>query len=63
MPTPMEAYEKWLNYPHLAPELKEELEAVRGQDDEIGDRFWRDLGFGTGGLRGKIGAGTNRMNI
>ena len=63
MPTPMETYEKWLNYPHLAPELKEELEAVRGQDDEIGDRFWRDLGFGTGGLRGKIGAGTNRMNI
>ena len=63
MPTPMEAYEKWLNYPHLVPELKEELEAVRGQDDEIGDRFWRDLGFGTGGLRGKIGAGTNRMNI
>ena len=63
MPTPMEAYEKWLNYPHLAPELKEELDAVRGQDDEIGDRFWRDLGFGTGGLRGKIGAGTNRMNI
>ena len=37
MPTPKEAYDKWLNYPHLAPELKEELEAVRGQDDEIGD--------------------------
>ena len=63
MSQPMESYEKWLNYPHLAPELKDELEAVRGLEDEIGDRFWRDLGFGTGGLRGKIGAGTNRMNI
>lgn len=63
MSKPMEAYEKWLNYPHLLPELRDELLAVEGRADEIGDRFWRDLGFGTGGLRGKLGAGTNRMNI
>lgn len=63
MSKPMEAYEKWLNYPQLDAGMRSELEAVAGQEEEIGDRFWRDLGFGTGGLRGKIGAGTNRMNI
>ena len=45
------------------PDLKEELLAVKDQPEEINDRFYRDLEFGTGGLRGVIGAGTNRMNV
>ena len=44
------------------PELLAELAAVEGQEEEIKDRFWTDLTFGTGGLRGVLGAGTNRMN-
>lgn len=44
-------------------EILSELRAVEGNDDEILDRFWQNLAFGTGGLRGVIGAGTNRMNI
>ena len=43
--------------------LKQELAAIRGNEDEIKDRFWQDLTFGTGGLRGVLGAGTNRMNL
>lgn len=43
--------------------LVEELEAISDNPDEINDRFWKNLSFGTGGLRGEIGAGTNRMNI
>ena len=45
------------------PELAAELVAVEGNDAEIMDRFYRDLEFGTGGLRGVLGAGTNRMNV
>lgn len=45
------------------PEIAAELIAVEGKDDEILDRFWQDLSFGTAGLRGVLGAGTNRMNI
>ncbi|MBR0510775.1 MAG: phospho-sugar mutase [Clostridia bacterium] len=45
------------------PALLQELEAVKGNEEEIKDRFWQDLAFGTGGLRGVLGAGTNRMNI
>lgn len=56
-------YEQWLKNATKDPDLIEELEAVRGKDDEILDRFYRSLEFGTGGLRGVIGAGTNRMNI
>lgn len=44
-------------------EILSELRAVEGNNDEILDRFWQNLAFGTGGLRGVIGAGTNRMNI
>lgn len=44
-------------------EIAEELKAVEGNDEEILDRFWQDLTFGTGGLRGVLGAGTNRMNV
>lgn len=59
----IEKYEKWLNYSHLPEELREELESIVGKTDEIEERFFKDLEFGTGGLRGIIGAGTNRMNI
>ena len=45
------------------PEVAAELAAVEGNEDEILDRFWQDLAFGTGGLRGVLGAGTNRMNV
>ncbi len=47
----------------VEPEVAAELAAVEGQEDEILDRFWQDLAFGTGGLRGVLGAGTNRMNV
>lgn len=56
-------YEYWLKNATKDPDLTEELEAIRGKDDEILDRFYKNLEFGTGGLRGVIGAGTNRMNI
>ena len=45
------------------PEIAAELAAIAGNDEEIFERFYRDLEFGTGGLRGVLGAGTNRMNI
>lgn len=57
-----EAYRSWLNDPAIDEETKAELRSIEGQDKEIEDRFYRDLEFGTGGLRGVIGAGTNRMN-
>lgn len=56
-------YEYWLKNATKDPDLIQELESIRGKDDEILDRFYRSLEFGTGGLRGVIGAGTNRMNI
>ncbi|MDQ6420922.1 phospho-sugar mutase [Paenibacillus sp. LHD-117] len=57
------SYEAWLNDPLIDSATKEELSGIAGQDKEIADRFYRDLEFGTGGLRGVMGAGTNRMNI
>ena len=57
------AYEEWLRSPLIDEETKEELREIDGNEAEIHDRFYRDLEFGTGGLRGVIGAGTNRMNI
>lgn len=45
------------------PDLIEELAAIEGDEEQINDRFYRELEFGTGGLRGVIGAGDNRMNI
>ena len=45
------------------PGVAAELAAIEGKEDEILDRFWQDLAFGTGGLRGVLGAGTNRMNV
>ncbi len=59
----MKAYEYWLSDPYFDAETKKELEGIRGNEKEIEDRFYKDLEFGTGGLRGIIGAGSNRMNI
>ncbi len=56
-------YELWLDKAVADPDLKVELESVSGDEDGKNDRFYRDLEFGTGGLRGVIGAGTNRMNV
>ncbi|RPF47886.1 phosphoglucomutase [Hydrogenoanaerobacterium saccharovorans] len=56
-------YLRWLEKACEDKDLHEELVAIAGKDDEIFDRFYRELEFGTAGLRGVIGAGTNRMNI
>lgn len=56
-------YDLWLEKAVTDPDLKAELEKVSGNEEEIFDRFYRELEFGTGGLRGVIGAGTNRMNV
>jgi phosphoglucomutase len=58
----MKKYEEWLNNPFFDKETKEELNSIKDKEDEIEDRFYRELEFGTAGLRGIIGAGTNRMN-
>lgn len=58
-----ERYNKWLNSPKIDDETRAELDAIKGDDNEIKERFIKDLEFGTGGLRGIIGAGDNRMNI
>ena len=58
-----ELYDRWLAQPDLDDAIKAELVSVAGNDEAITDRFYRDLEFGTGGLRGVIGAGTNRMNL
>jgi phosphoglucomutase len=55
-------YERWLHADGLDTELKQELEAIAGDEAAIQDRFYQSLTFGTGGIRGVIGAGTNRMN-
>ena len=57
-----ELYNLWLEKATADPDLKNELLGVKGNDDEVLDRFYRSLEFGTAGLRGVIGAGTNRMN-
>ncbi|MGI6227472.1 MAG: phospho-sugar mutase [Peptococcales bacterium] len=56
-------FNKWFNYPGLDLELKKELEKIVDDPYQIEERFYKELEFGTGGLRGIIGAGTNRMNI
>lgn len=58
----MEQYKSWMEHPYFDAETKSELAAIAQNNKEIEDRFYRDLEFGTGGLRGLIGAGTNRMN-
>lgn len=59
----MTEYERWLNAGLDDPDLTGELKSIEGKPEEINDRFYRNLEFGTGGLRGVIGAGTNRMNV
>ena len=58
-----EEYEFWLEDSYFDAKTKEELRAIATDEKEIEDRFYRELEFGTGGLRGVIGAGTNRMNV
>ncbi|MCQ2386982.1 MAG: phospho-sugar mutase [Clostridia bacterium] len=58
----IEEYEKWLNSPVFDDKTKQELKSIK-DEKEIEDRFYKNLSFGTGGLRGVIGAGTNRMNF
>ena len=55
-------YNEWLNNPLFDANTKQELESIKGNEAEIEDRFYKDLEFGTAGLRGVIGVGTNRMN-
>ncbi len=58
-----EVYSQWLENPYFDEEAKAELKAIENDENEIKERFYMDLEFGTAGLRGIIGAGTNRMNI
>ena len=58
-----QAYNDWLENPYFDEATKEELRSIANDDNEIRERFYTDLEFGTAGLRGVIGAGTNRMNI
>ena len=61
--TETELYDLWCKNVSIEPDLLQELESIRNDKEAINDRFYRDLEFGTGGLRGVIGAGTNRMNV
>ena len=58
-----ETYEEWLNSPALSEEEWNELKAIGDDEKEMEDRFYAPLAFGTAGLRGVMGLGTNRMNI
>ncbi|MFX3622965.1 MAG: phospho-sugar mutase [Ectobacillus sp.] len=58
-----QAYERWMNAPQLDAEMKQALEAISNNEKELEECFYKDLEFGTGGMRGEIGPGTNRMNI
>lgn len=59
----MKNYKEWLENPYFDEETKNELKRIEGDEKEIKERFYADLEFGTAGLRGIIGAGTNRMNM
>lgn len=59
----MNSYLEWLNDDFIDQTTKDELKSIENKPEEIEDRFYQELEFGTAGLRGKIGAGTNRMNI
>ena len=58
-----ERYEEWISNPYFDETTREELKKIADDDNEIKERFYKDLEFGTAGLRGIIGAGTNRLNI
>lgn len=57
-----EVYQEWLTNDALSEDIKKDLVAIQDNETEIHDRFYKTLEFGTAGLRGKLGAGTNRMN-
>lgn len=57
-----QAYEEWLSNPYFDEATKAELRAIADDENEVKERFYTELEFGTAGLRGVIGAGTNRMN-
>ena len=59
----MKIYQEWLDNPYFDEATKDELRAIANDENEIKERFYMDLEFGTAGLRGIIGAGINRMNI
>ncbi len=59
----LKKYEEWLTNPYFDEATRAELAALKGNDNEIKERFYKDLEFGTGGLRGILGAGVNRMNL
>ncbi|PGC22015.1 phosphoglucomutase [Bacillus pseudomycoides] len=56
-------YSRWLSYVNLDAELKEQLENMKQDEKKIEDSFYKNLEFGTGGMRGELGAGTNRLNV
>ena len=58
----LQEYKRWCESPEFDEETKNELLAIKNDEKEIEDRFYQELEFGTAGLRGVIGAGTNRMN-
>lgn len=59
----LKKYEEWLTNPYFDEATRKELSSLKDNDNEIRERFFKDLEFGTGGLRGILGAGVNRMNI
>jgi phosphoglucomutase len=59
----LEKYKQWTTNGYFDDETRKELISLEGNDSEIKDRFYKDLEFGTGGLRGVLGAGSNRMNL
>ena len=61
--TELEKYNLWLQQKDMDKEVLSQLEAMKGNDNEIFESFYKELEFGTAGLRGILGAGTNRMNI
>ena len=59
----MDVYKEWCANEYFDEATRDELKSIEGNEAEIEDRFYKDLEFGTGGLRGVIGNGTNRMNV
>ena len=59
----LEKYARWMNCPNLDREIHDELKGIADSHDEIKERFYQNIQFGTGGFRGIIGAGTDRMNV
>ncbi|WP_242223951.1 phospho-sugar mutase [Bacillus cereus group sp. BfR-BA-01380] len=56
-------YERWISFADLDAELKQQLEEMKSDEKKIEDSFYKNLEFGTGGMRGELGAGTNRLNV